>query len=126
MENGSPLDDARLTTRDEWRDGVLAEAQLHSDLIDVARPSMTFEDLHAEMNSRIHEMGFEDLDFLGNVGHSLERRSADRLYIERGNKARIGDTAFFTFEPHIRRPFGTSGFKHENIYRFNHDRLVEL
>ncbi|MGV8911762.1 MAG: M24 family metallopeptidase [Rhodoglobus sp.] len=126
VENGSAIEDARLATRAEWQAGVLAEEQLHRDLIEVAGPSMTFEELHGEMNSRIRELGFENLDFLGNVGHSIERRSADRIYLEKGNAARIGDTALFTFEPHIRRPGGLDGFKHENIYYFTNDRLVEL
>ncbi|MEV8252967.1 M24 family metallopeptidase [Rhodoglobus sp. NPDC076762] len=126
VENGVAIEDARLAKRDDWRAGVLAEAQLHHDLIEVARPSMTFEKLHEEMNSRIHDLGFENLDFLGNVGHSIERRIADRIYIEKGNSARIGDTSLFTFEPHIRRPGKTHGFKHENIYFFEHDRLMAL
>ncbi|MGV8858148.1 hypothetical protein [Rhodoglobus sp.] len=88
VENSSAIEDARLAARDDWRAGVLAEAQLHSDLI--------------------------------------EQRSTDRIYLEKGNAARIGDTALFTFAPHIRRPGRADGFKHENSYYFTNDRLVEL
>jgi methionine aminopeptidase len=126
LENGRALDDPRLTSNDDWRAGILAEESLHADLRDIAEPSMTLGELYIAMNSRIRDLGFENLDFLNNLGHSIERRSDDRLYIEHGNNTRLGDLDLFTFEPHIRRPGGTVGFKHENIYYFENARLTEL
>jgi len=126
VENGRAIEDPRLASNEDWRSGVLAEERLHADLCGVAEPSMTLGDLYTAMNSRIRDLGFENLDFLGNLGHSIERRSADRVYIEQGNTTRLGELELFTFEPHIRRPGGAFGFKHENIYYFENARLVEL
>jgi Xaa-Pro aminopeptidase len=126
VENGEPLHDSKLAKRQEWREGILAEEQLHAALIGLARPAMTFEELHAQMNSHILDLGFENIDFLGNLGHSIERKSADRVYIEPGNALRLDEVELFTFEPHIRRPNGDYGFKHENIYQFNGAVLAEI
>lgn len=41
------------------------------------------------MNKQITEKGYVNLDFLGNLGHSIERRSGDRIYIEKGNKKKL-------------------------------------
>lgn len=126
LENGTVLEDPARSGNPGWAGGIAAERELHAELLGLARPDMTFEELHAEMNRRIEAKGFENLDFLGNVGHSIERRSADRIYIERGNGAPLGSVECFTFEPHLRRPGGEYGFKHENIYFFVGDELREL
>ena len=67
-----------------------------------------------------------NLDFSGNLGHSIERRRDDRVYIERGNRIRLGDVAFFTFEPHIGCHGSKYGYKKENIYYFENLNLQEL
>jgi hypothetical protein len=69
-----------------------------------------------------------NLDFAGNVGHSIERCRDDRRYLERGSAVRLWQMSPFTFEPHIRRRDGGCwGFKHENIYAFDPaGSLVEL
>lgn len=126
VEDGVALEDARTARNDEWREGVLAEHSLHDHLHEVAAPDMSFEQLAEAMNARIRRLGFENLDFLGNLGHSIESRSADRVYIEPGNGARLDSVRLFTFEPHIRRPGGRFGYKHENIYHFADGRLREL
>lgn len=89
------------------------------------RPDMTFHELHAWANQRIQSSGFENLDFLGNVGHSIATRREDRLYIEENNHRKLGEVPFFTFEPHIREIGGRWGFKHENIFFFNESGSVE-
>lgn len=70
--------------------------------------------------------GFENLDFLGNVGHSIATRREDRQYIEAKNMRLLKEVPFFTFEPHVREVGGMWGFKHENIFYFNQDGCVEL
>ncbi|KJC63734.1 hypothetical protein TZ00_14235 [Agreia bicolorata] len=87
---------------------------------------MTFEELARTMNERILDLGYENLDFLGNLGHSIGARSSDRVYIEPGNQARLDSVEYFTFEPHIRRPNGCFGYKHEDIYYFNGGRPVAI
>lgn len=126
VENGETLRDSKQTQNADWRGGILAEEQLHAVLLDVAKPQMTFEELHARMNNEVIRLGFENIDFLGNLGHSIEQKSADRIYIEPGNVRRLDEVEFFTFEPHIKRPGGEYGYKHENIYHFRGDVLTSI
>lgn len=78
------------------------------------------------MNTRIISEDFINLDFLGNLGHSIEKRSEDRIYIEKGNRTRLGDIPYFTFEPHISRLGSIFGYKWENIYYFENGKLRML
>jgi len=86
---------------------------------------MTFDELFRGANAQITGAGFENLDFQGNVGHSIEHQRSDRKFIERDNLQQLGDVAFFTFEPHIRKRGGNWGFKHEDIYFFTDDGMIE-
>ncbi len=63
---------------------------------------------------------------MGNLGHSIEHRKENRIYIERGNKRKLGEVDYFTFEPHIAKAGSKYGFKRENIYFFDKDKLREL
>lgn len=101
------------------QEGIDAEHELHRDLLSWAEPGMSFDELFSHMNGKIRSLGFENLDFAGNLGHSIELDRADRIYIEAGNRTRLGDAGLFTFEPHIRRPGSKIGVKHENIYYFD-------
>ena len=56
------------------------EEYLHKTLIDVAAPDMTFEELYYYMNELIAKKGFLNLDFLGNLGHSIVKNKNDRIY----------------------------------------------
>ena len=78
------------------------------------------------MNEYICEEGYINLDFMGNLGHSIVRKKEDRIYIEKGNSARLGDVHFFTFEPHISVIGSKYGYKRENIYYFDKDGIKEL
>ncbi len=91
------------------------ERSLHQALQQFARPDTTFHDLYEFANKLIQAANFENLDFLGKVGHSICRHRDERLYIEAGNPRRLGDVDCFTFEPHISQHGGRWGFKHENI-----------
>ena len=100
-------------------------AALHSDMKLTVHPEMSFHELHEWTNQRIKSGGFENLDFLGNVGHSIATRREDRQYIEENNDRKLREVPFFTFEPHIREIAGRWGFKHENIFFFDDDGCVE-
>lgn len=126
VEDGIALDDARDSSCTEWRDGVSAEYVLHAQLLDTARPWQTFEELAAIMNDRIRDLGYANLDFRSNLGHSIPRKGEDRIYLERGNRARLDSVESFTFEPHIHRAGSSFGYKHENVYEFARGRLSEL
>lgn len=79
----------------------------------------SFEALHCFANDMIRKNGFENLDFLGNLGHSIEKDKTARRYIDKGNRLPLSSVHSFTFEPHIRTQNGKWGFKHENIYYFD-------
>ena len=86
----------------------------------------TFEELYLHINSFIREQGFVNLDFMGNLGHSIVKHKDDRIYIEKGNQAALSSVDLFTFEPHISIPDSKYGFKKENIYFFSDGKLTEL
>ena len=103
----------------EFRSGYETESRLHQRMRLFVQPDTSFHDLYEFANEQIRLEGFENLDFLGNVGHSICRHRDDRLYIEAGNRRRLGEAGCFTFEPHIGERGGPWGFKHENIYYFD-------
>jgi Xaa-Pro aminopeptidase len=112
---------------DEFIKGYELEHRLHELMCGFVRPETTFHELHAFANDLIVAAGFENLDFSGNVGHSICERQEDRLYVEAGNNRRLGEVSCFTFEPHLRQNAGVWGFKHENIYFFGeHGGVCEL
>lgn len=110
----------------EWKKGLMMEDFLHDELFRFARPETTFEELFYHMNRMIEEMGFINLDFSGNLGHSIARQKNDRIYIEKGNHIPMGNVAYFTFEPHISVSGSKFGYKKENIYYFDNGVLLEL
>jgi hypothetical protein len=71
--------------------------------------------------------GFENLDFLGNVGHTFEVRRENRRHLQQGSQELLGQVRLFTFESHI-RAFGSPwGFRHENVYYLSSEgRAMEL
>lgn len=126
IENGLVVDDINDIQNAEWKAGLLLEQKLHQELFDFVDERTTFEELFYHMNDRIASEGFINLDFLGNLGHSIERRSEDRIYIEKGSQTRLADVPYFTFEPHISRPDSVFGYKWENIYYFGNGQLEML
>ena len=126
VENGKVVDDIELIQNQEWKSGLQMEEKLHTELLSFVTKETTFEELHYHMNEFIVENGFVNLDFMGNLGHSIVKAKSDRIYIEKGNKAKLGEVNYFTFEPHIAFPDSKYGYKKENIYYFDGDVLVEL
>ena len=108
------------------RRGFEMEILLHNQLIEWAEPDMTAHELWSEMNRLIEARGFENLDFQGNLGHSIEQDLDDRSYIERDNHTKISDFILFTFEPHIREKGCYLGYKHEDIFCFCNDSLKAI
>lgn len=106
---------------EDFTRGHEAEQSLHEVMLQFVNPDTTFSDLYELANESIIDADFENLDFLGNVGHSICERREQRLYIESGNHRRLGEVTCFTFEPHIRLRTGQWGYKHENIYYFDDD-----
>lgn len=125
VQDGSVVEDGDVRSS-MWKHGIDTEILLHEKMRHYVTPDTTFEELYTHINREIEAMGYVNLDFLGNLGHSIVRRKQDRVYIEKGNQARLGDVAYFTFEPHISRPGSPFGFKRENIYYFDNCILTEL
>jgi Xaa-Pro aminopeptidase len=125
VEDGivAPEDDPRDP---EFRRGIEAEMQLHRFMMEIARPDMPFEELFVRLNAEITRLGFENLDFKGNLGHTIEMDQADRIYIERGSTVPIGRGRGFTLEPHIRALGGAFGYKREDIYYFDESGILRL
>ena len=104
--------------------GLKAEEILHQDLIRFAAPETTFEELFIHSNTLITDLGFENLDFLGNLGHSLVKDRSSRMFIEPGNRRKLDSVAYFTFEPHIKLKNDKWGYKYEDIYYFDDNGLL--
>lgn len=126
IENGLAVDDIDKIQNDEWRSGLLMEERLHRELLDFAAPYTTFEELYYHINEVITREGYVNLDFMGNLGHSIVKDKNERVYIEKGNKMRLSEVDYFTFEPHISVPNYKYGYKKENIYYFSGNKLMEL
>lgn len=125
IENGVVVDKADVRN-EEWKNGVLMEDMLHTELLEFVNSNTTFEELFFHINELITKSGYVNLDFMGNLGHSIVKDKNDRVYTEKGNVQRLCDVAYFTFEPHISIPGSKYGFKKENIYYFQKGKLFEL
>ena len=126
IENGKVADDIASIQNTEWKKGLQMEQDLHQHLFQFVNESVTFEDLYYHMNDIIVSEGFVNLDFLGNLGHSIEKKQEDRVYIEKGNRKKLSEVSYFTFEPHIARKGSVYGYKWENIYYLVDGKLREL
>ncbi len=126
IENGKAVSDIESIQNTEWHNGLLMEEALHNELKAFATPDTSFEELFYHINHFIKTKGYINLDFLGNLGHSIVKDKNERIYIEKGNTKKLSEVKYFTFEPHICTEGSMYGFKKENIYYFNDSKLVEL
>ena len=126
IENGCVVTSSSEITRDDWRNGLFMEKKLHGRMMEIVSPYMTFEELYYQVNEYIKDEGYINLDFMGNLGHSIVRRKDDRIYIEKGNNTKLGDVSYFTFEPHISVRGSKYGYKREDIYYFDNDLIRKL
>lgn len=109
----------------QFRAGLAFVRRLQTAMRAFVTPRTTFDDLAAWAAQRMDVEGFLNLDFRGNVGHSIAARREDRVYIEAGNHQPLSDVGLFTFEPHVRAAGGAWGFKHEDIFFFNSEGAVQ-
>lgn len=126
IENGKVVENIESIKNTEWRNGLLMQEALHNELKAFATRDTTFEDLYYHINNFIKSKGYINLDFLGNLGHSIAKDKTQRIYIEKGNTQKLGEVNYFTFEPHISVVGSLYGYKKENIYYFNDNTLAEL
>lgn len=109
----------------QFRAGLSFVRRLRSAMLAFVSPRTTFHDLAIWTAERMEAEGFSNLDFRGNVGHSIATRREDRFYIEVGNHRSLSEAGLFTFEPHVRATEGAWGFKQEDVFFFNSDGAVE-
>ena len=126
LEKGRVVEKIEDISNDEWRAGLLMEERLHQELEHFATPATTFEELYDYMNCYIVQNGFINLDFKGNLGHSIAKSKMGRIYIESGNHTRLSQVSLFTFEPHISMHGSKYGYKKEDIYYFQDGTLNRL
>ena len=75
LENGKVVDDIELIQNQEWKSGLQIEEKLHAELLTFVTKETTFEELYYYMNEFILKNGFVNLDFMGNLGHSIVKVS---------------------------------------------------
>ena len=78
--------------------------------------------------SALYETAFDGV-MTGNTSAYLRfyvEKKSDRIYIEKGNRHKLEDVNFFTFEPHISIEGSKYDYKKENIYCFIDGKLIEL
>jgi Xaa-Pro aminopeptidase len=125
-----PIEEGRVALEPEsheFADGLLFLRNLHTAMREFVTPQTTFHSLASWAGQRIQAAGFVNLDFHGNVGHSIATRREDRTYIEAGNHRLLSEVRLFTFEPHVRADHGRWGFKQEDCFFFDSaDRLEVL
>lgn len=126
LEDGNVVRDLAKIHNHQWREGLRMEERLHEAMRSFVCPDTTFEELFFYINDMIQNNGYANLDFLGNLGHSIVSEKSQRIYIEKGNKTKLSAIDAFTFEPHISLPGGKYGYKMENIYSFKDGQVVEL
>ncbi len=126
LENGKIVKDIEEIHNDEWRNGLKMEEYLHETMRSFVDENTTFEELFYFINNQIKARGYVNLDFLGNLGHSIVKDKNQRIYIEKGNTEKLSAVEAFTFEPHISLSGSIYGFKKENIYCFRCGALKEL
>ncbi len=111
--------------KEEYSLGCAVQETLHKSMINFVTPKTTFSDLYNFGNDLILKMGYENLDFLSNLGHSIETQLKNRKYIDQYCSELLSNVKLFTFEPHIRVNNGEWGYKHENIYYFTSNGIVD-
>ena len=79
VENGSIVKDIEQIQNDEWRDGLKMEAYLHKAMLGFVDENTTFEELFYYINDQIKARGYVNLDFLGNLGHSIVKDKSHRI-----------------------------------------------
>lgn len=126
IEEGKVVRNIECIQNDEWRNGLKMEEYLHETMMRFVNADTTFEELFYYINGKILDCGYINLDFLGNLGHTIVLDKNDRIYIEKGNKEKLSSVKAFTFEPHISLPGSSYGFKKENIYAFFEDQVMEI
>ena len=82
IENGKVIPSTDRIKNEEWKNGLLAEEKLHGELMNFASPETTFEELYFYMNDLINQSGYKNLDFMGNLGHSIAAKKTTEFILK--------------------------------------------
>jgi methionyl aminopeptidase len=123
LRNGELVD--AETAGVEQAEGMATEAALHALLRETAKPKMTFRELHNVVADELARRGYENLDFLGNFGHSIGGDVRRRAFMDAECGERLDSVPLFTFEPHIARPGSPLAFKFEEVYLFDESERLQ-
>ena len=125
IENGKvvELENSSLL---EFVEGIKKEQEIHRYFESLVNEEMSFEDIYIKLNSFIDNLGFENLDFKKNLGHSIAKNRDGQAWFTSGDKTKLKDVNLFAFEPHIKKKGGNYGFKMENIYYFENKNIIVL
>lgn len=102
----------------EFWQGLKTEEDLHEFVGSSAIPERTFAELYVPASEQIYALGYENLDFLGNLCHSIEQDPVDRVYSDQHSEVRPGDVRVFVFEPRIRKRNGRWAQAREHQFLF--------
>ena len=129
VEDGKVIETANTNSSKEIIDffeGIDFETKLHEMLPQIVNPDMTFSDLYYAINEEIKRGSYENLDFKGNLGHSIETHIDKRRYIVDKCDIKLSEVLAFTFEPHLQKNGIPFGYKREDIYYFSDNELKRL
>ena len=121
IEDGSVVS---TPSRGEFQRGIDFVANLHKAMRRFVTCETRICELYHFANDFIASERFENLDFLGNIGHSIATSLDGRIFLDATNHRTLGSIRSFTFEPHVRELGGRWGFKHEDIYYFDQSGTV--
>ena len=127
VENGKAYSQLDQLQNPLYIKALQAELELHEYVRSRVTPETTYEQLYKMACEKCSQLGCTNLDYTSNWGHSVNIDQKDRIYLVDGNKARLGDSQAFTFEPHLQLENCNFGVKRENIYYFDQDgKCLEL
>ncbi|MFA5996055.1 MAG: M24 family metallopeptidase [Patescibacteria group bacterium] len=130
VANGKAVTENNSTYPDNVQEmfaGLAAQETLHKKLVEIFKPGLTFAEINQIMSEQINNLGYKNLDFKNNLGHTIEKHIDDRIYLEAKETRVIGENRLFTFEPHIlRKQNGHYGIRKEDIYYFANGKLLVL
>lgn len=98
-KGGIYLDKCLKFSESELFEGIIIEKKLHKKLEEMVSLEMTFGEVFEIMNAYIVEFGYKNLDFLGNLGHTIEEDKDERKYLEKDCGVKFSEIDFFTVPP---------------------------
>ncbi len=121
------LIDCKDCSNNEIKDTIDFEYKLHELFINSLNDQITFSQLHKIIDDYVNANGYYNCDYHQNYGHTIENDQKDRITIADGVDINISKyNKPITFEPHICKIDGTYAVKHENMYVYYDQKVIEI